>query len=92
MLREYDEEFEAMSLDEAYLDITEMCRKRGMEGTEVGENRLGMVMVDVFECVLCRGLYLRILFYFIIFGMFVDRWLRMLYKSTFGCVCVVCVS
>ena len=31
----YDPNFSAASLDEAYLDITEVCKERGITGVEV---------------------------------------------------------
>lgn len=33
IFREYDPDFEAASLDEAYLDITPYCQQHGMTGT-----------------------------------------------------------
>lgn len=35
VFRNYDPNFVAASLDEAYLDITEVCRERGLSGGEV---------------------------------------------------------
>lgn len=35
--RKYDPNFMAASLDEAYLDITEVCRERGISGIEIAE-------------------------------------------------------
>lgn len=35
VFRNYDPHFIAGSLDEAYLDITEVCRERGLSGGEV---------------------------------------------------------
>ena len=35
VFRNYDPNFIAGSLDEAYLDITEVCRERGLSGGEV---------------------------------------------------------
>lgn len=35
VFKNYDPNFIAGSLDEAYLDITEVCRERGLSGGEV---------------------------------------------------------
>lgn len=35
VFRNYDSNFMAASLDEAYLDITEVCHERGITGGEV---------------------------------------------------------
>lgn len=35
VFRNYDPNFMAASLDEAYLDITDVCRARGMVGAQV---------------------------------------------------------
>lgn len=35
VFRNYDPNFMAASLDEAYLDITEVCKERGITGGEV---------------------------------------------------------
>lgn len=35
VFEKYDPHFMAASLDEAYLDITEVCKERGMTGDEV---------------------------------------------------------
>jgi DNA polymerase kappa len=37
VFRNYDPHFIAGSLDEAYLDITEVCRERGLSGGEIAE-------------------------------------------------------
>ncbi|VVB00700.1 unnamed protein product [Arabis nemorensis] len=37
VFRNYDPQFIAGSLDEAYLDITEVCRERGLSGGEIAE-------------------------------------------------------
>ena len=36
IFRDYDVDFEAGSLDEAYLDVTEYCKAHGVEGEQVG--------------------------------------------------------
>lgn len=48
VFRNYDPNFIAGSLDEAYLDITEVCRERGLSGGEVSL-RSGFV----FFCNIC---------------------------------------
>lgn len=35
VFRNYDSNFMAASLDEAYLDITEICKERGIAGGDV---------------------------------------------------------
>lgn len=35
VFQNYDPNFMAASLDEAYLDITEVCKERGISGAEV---------------------------------------------------------
>ncbi|KAK2664871.1 hypothetical protein Ddye_003445 [Dipteronia dyeriana] len=37
VFRNYDPNFMAASLDEAYLDITEVCRERGITSAEIAE-------------------------------------------------------
>lgn len=41
----YDPNFIAASLDEAYLDITQICKERGVSGEEVGAYSLLTVLV-----------------------------------------------
>lgn len=38
VFRNYDPNFMAASLDEAYLDITEVCREKGLSGGEVSRD------------------------------------------------------
>lgn len=37
VFQRYDDNFMAASLDEAYLDITEICKERGLSGAEIAE-------------------------------------------------------
>jgi len=37
VFRRYDPAFESGSLDEAYLDVTNFCRRMGMSGAQVGK-------------------------------------------------------
>jgi DNA polymerase kappa len=43
IFRCYDPVFEAGSLDEAYLDVTDYCREQGVTGAQVGGGGLHMV-------------------------------------------------
>lgn len=44
VFQRYDQNFMAASLDEAYLDIIEVCSKRGITGGEVAEEIRELVL------------------------------------------------
>ncbi|XP_010525675.1 PREDICTED: DNA polymerase kappa [Tarenaya hassleriana] len=46
VFRNYDPNFVAASLDEAYLDITEVCRERGLSGGEIAEDLRSFVFSE----------------------------------------------
>ncbi|KAL1812049.1 hypothetical protein ACET3Z_022114 [Daucus carota] len=46
VFQRYDENFMAASLDEAYLDITDVCSKRAITGAEVAEELRELVYVE----------------------------------------------
>lgn len=55
VFRNYDPNFMAASLDEAYLDITEVCREKGLSGGEVSRDH-DVLFLFIARFSLCKTL------------------------------------